>query len=608
MDLEMLPFMDFFKKEVSPMKNLFKVGGILLLCCILAASVYAEEKKNKSKEIEIILDQKIRMSDGIHLAAKIWKPAEMKNPLPAVFVLTPYISDEAQKRATFFAQNGYVYVSVDCRGRANSEGEFYPFEQDGPDGAQVVEWISKQPWCDGQVAMMGGSYRGMVQWQTLRELPPSLKTIVPTAAAHPGIDAPWPNNIFTSYFTRWLGFVTGKTRNVNLFSDPKYWSQKFFKMYKNHIPFSKLAGITGIPQKIFKRWLAHPSYDDYWKGMSPSDEDYKKYNIPILTITGHFDGDQPGAMAYYLKHMKYGSEEGKEKHYLMAGPYDHAGTRTPNKEFGGLVFGENCLLDMNQLHQEWFDWTLKGKDKPEFLKKRVCYYLMGENEWKYVDKLEDISNKTLNWYLSSQDGKANDVFHSGTLEQTPPPKKQKPDIFVYDPLKLIDEQKYLKQNPDYFLDQSAAFAEDIIIYQSAPLKKAIEIAGYIILKAYIELNIPDTDFQVGLFEIKPDGTSIYLGNDMMRARYRKSFSKAELIKPGEINLYEFKRFYFFARKIEKGSRLRLIVSCLNSPDFGKNYNSGGVIADESAEDARKAIIKLYHDKKYPSVLELPIKE
>jgi len=233
---------------------------------------------------------------------------------------------------------------------------------------------------------------------------------------------------------------------------------------------------------------------------------------------------------------------------------------------------------------------------------------MWENEWKYVEKLEDISNKTQIWYLSSQDGRANDVFHSGTLEQTPPPKKQKPDIFVYDPLKLIAEDKYLKQNPDYFLDQSAAFAEDILIYQSPPLEKAIEIAGYIKLKAYIELNVPDTDFGVELFEIKPDGTSIYLGNDMMRARYRESLSKAELIKPGEINLYEFKRFYFFARKFEKGSRLRLIISCLNSPEFGKNYNSGGVVADETAKDARKATIKLYHDKKYPSFLELPIKE
>jgi putative CocE/NonD family hydrolase len=590
------------------MKTLLKICFILVVFCVTTASIQAEAEKYKTTEIEIILDQKIKMNDGVHLAAKIWKPASMNEPLPAIFVLTPYVSDEAQQRATFFAQNGYVFVSVDCRGRGDSEGDFYPFEQDGPDGAQVVEWIASQSWCDGQVAMMGGSYRGMVQWQTLKERPPSLKTIVPTAAAHPGIDAPWPNNIFTSYFTRWLGFVTGNTSNTNLFADGDYWSQKFYKMYKNHTPFSKLAEITGIPEKIFKRWVSHPTYDDFWKGMSPSEGDYQHFNIPILTITGHFDGDQPGAMAYYLKHMKYGTDDGKENHYLVIGPYDHGGTRHPQEELGGLVFGKNCLLDMHQIHLEWFDWILKGKDKPEFLKTRVSYYMMGENAWRYVDKLEEISNKTETWYLSSEDGKANDVFHSGYLEQTPPQNKQEADLFVYDPLKLMTEEKYMKQNPNYFTDQSAALEEDILIYQSDPLEKDIEVAGYIKFEAYMELNVPDTDFGVGLFEIKPDGTCIFLGTDMMRARYRKSLSKEELVKPGEVNLYEFKRFYFFARKLERGSRLRLIIGPLNTPDVGKNYNSGGVVADETAKDARKATIKLYHDKNHPSVLELPIKE
>ena len=229
-----------------------KLGFVLFFCCHMAFFVLAEPNKDKTGEIDIVLEQQITMKDGIKLAAKIWKPAGLEKPVPAIFVLTPYISDEAQQRATFFAQHGYVYVSVDCRGRGNSEGEFYPFEQDGPDGAQVVRWITQQPWCDGQVAMLGGSYRGMVQWQTLRELPSGLKTIVPTAAAHPGIDAPWPNNIFASYFTRWLGFVTGKTGNTRLFGDTTYWSQKFYNLYKNHESFSKLAEITGIPEKIFK--------------------------------------------------------------------------------------------------------------------------------------------------------------------------------------------------------------------------------------------------------------------------------------------------------------------------------------------------------------------
>jgi predicted acyl esterase len=92
----------------------------------------------------------------------------------------------------------------------------------------------------------------------------------------------------------------------------------------------------------------------------------------------------------------------------------------------------------------------------------------------------------------------------------------------------------------------------------------------------------------------------------MRARYRNSRSRPELVIPGTINKYVFNTSLFFARKLEKGSRLRLIISSLNYPYFEKNYNSGGVVAEESGKDARTAIIKLYHNKKYPSVLELPI--
>lgn len=585
------------------MRTIFRLGLVLALFLI---SIHAGLPKEK--EIEMILDQKIPMKDGIHLAAKIWKPAQMEATLPAVLVLTPYVSDEAQQRATFFARNGYVFVSVDCRGRGNSEGEFYPFEQDGPDGAQIVEWIAKQHWCNGKVAMMGGSYRGMVQWQTLRYLPPSLKTIVPTAAAHPGIDAPWPNNIPASYFTRWLGFVTGKTRNDDLFADEKYWSQKFYRMYRNHEPFARLAEITGIASQIFLRWLEHPSYDDFWKKMSPADKDYRNFNIPILTITGYFDGDQPGAMAYYLKHMRFGTEEGKAAHYLLIGPYDHGGTRHPRKKLGGLEFGDNCLLDMHRLHLEWLDWILKGKEKPELLKKRVCYYMMGDNEWKYADRLEDISNKTLVWYLSSEDGRANDVFHSGSLQLEPPRVPQKPDSFVYDPLKIISEEEYFKKNPDYYLDPGPAFKEDILIYHSPPLEKPLEVGGYVRLRLYMELDVPDTDFQSLLCEIKPDGRCIFLAKDILRARYRKSLETPELVEPGQIDLYEFRKFYFFARKIERKSRLRLVISCLNTPDFEKNYCSGQNVAYETARNARKATIKLYHDRRYPSTLEIPIKE
>jgi putative CocE/NonD family hydrolase len=120
---------------------------LTVLFCIYMSFVFPREAKGEYKEIDILLHQEIKMDDGICLSANIFKPAEMKEPLPAVFTFTPYVSDEGQLRGTFFAQNGYVYVHVDVRGRGNSGGKFLPIEKDGPDGVQVVQWIAKQPWC-----------------------------------------------------------------------------------------------------------------------------------------------------------------------------------------------------------------------------------------------------------------------------------------------------------------------------------------------------------------------------------------------------------------------------------------------------------------------------
>jgi hypothetical protein len=123
---------------------------------------------------------------------------------------------------------------------------------------------------------------------------------------------------------------------------------------------------------------------------------------------------------------------------------------------------------------------------------------------------------------------------------------------------------------------------------------------------WIALDVPDTDFQVALSEIMPDGARLLLAQDLLRARYRESLRQEKPVVPGEINRYEFGGFTFFSRRIAKGSRLRLVINCPNSIYVQKNYNRGGVVAEESGQDARTAHVTLYHDEGHPSFLELPI--
>lgn len=555
--------------------------------------------------IEILLYKKIPMKDGIDLSGKVYKKAGVEK-MHAILFLTPYVADEYHNEAIQFAEQNYAYVIVDVRGRGDSEGEFFPLEQDGKDGSQIIEWIASQDWSDGRVAMMGGSYRGMVQWQTLMHKPKALKIISPAASVAPGIDYPNPKNIFYSFTARWLAYVSGNTRCDKLFNDNNYWNSKFYNLYSEGIAFQNLDSISGIPQNIFQRWLLHPEYDDYWKAMTPKKEDYEAFDIPILTTTGYFDDDQHGAMHYYFNHFKYGNIESLKNHFLLIGPWDHSGTRVPQRHLAGLEFEPESVIDMSQLHIALFDWFFRGAKMPKILKKRVNFYLMGHGKWLHSDSIDDLSIETKIFYLSSEDGKANDLFNSGFLKDSL--QNCPPDVINYDPLDIMTREEYYKQvnSNTRYTDQYMAYQECILVYHSDKLNEPLRIAGYLNLKLYIETNVPDIDFISYFYEIKPDGTSIYLTESFLRARYRNSLEKPELLSPNEVNLFNFKAYYFFARELEIGSRIRIIIKPLNTPEYQKNYCSGGEVSKESKTDARESMISLYHDKNYPSCLELPL--
>jgi putative CocE/NonD family hydrolase len=579
--------------------------SFVAVVCFLALA--GAEPAETAKEVNLTWGVKIPMRDGVQLNATLYRPKESAKVLPVSFTMTPYISDNYHDRAMYFARHGYNFALVDVRGRGNSAGRFEPFANDSRDGYDVVEWLAKQPWCNGKVAMWGGSYAGFNQWATLKQFPPHLATIVPAAAAHPGVDFPTGGNIFYCYDVQWLTFTSGVTSNHQLFGESSFWISKFRERYLNHIPFQKLDALAGNPSPHFQNWLQHRMPDAYLDAMAPSPEDYARMDLPILTITGHYDDDQPGALAYYRRHMRYGSEKGRARHYLLIGPWDHAGTRTPKEEVGGLKFGKASLLDLNQLHREWYDWTMKDGPKPKFLKKRVTYYVPGEEKWKYADSLEAIPSKPERWYLTAPDGLVNDVFHSGTLNRTQP-KQASPMRYVYDPLDVRPAELEREEIKNEITDQRHALNlfGNGLVYHSKPFDHPVEITGDVRLSAWIALDVPDTDFAVSLSEIKPDGTSIALTDDIKRARYRESLRQEHLVKPGEIERYEFASFHFFSRRLEKGSRLRLVFASPNTIYLEKNYNSGGNVARETAKDARTAHVTLYQDAEHPSFVEIPV--
>lgn len=562
---------------------------------------------------------KIPMRDKVELNATLYLPKTRDGSAPktpVIFTLTPYISDSYHTRAAYFASHGYVFALVDVRGRGNSGGEFEPFAQEPHDGHDVVEWLAQQPFCDGKVTMWGGSYAGFNQWATAKEFPPHLATIVPAAAAHPPLDYPSYNNVGETYDMQWFTFTSGRVGQQNLFGDSKFWRTKFLDAYKKHIAFKTLDTFVGNPSVNFQRILKHPTADAYYDAMVPSVEQFKKITMPILTITGQYDGDELGALTFYRDHIANASPEVRAKHFLIIGPWDHAGTRTPTDETGGVKFGPGAIVDLNDLHRQWYDWTMKSGSKPEFLKNQVAYYVLapgnsGANgEWKYADDFATLIANPKAFYLDSKNGDANGVFRSGGLSEKQPSAGA--DEYVYDPLDTNRGENVEGAEPNEktaALDQRFALSigKDGLVYHTEPVTAETPMVGCPKVSLWVSIDTPDTDLEADLYEIQPDGTSIGLWSDVRRLRYRESLREAKLVKPGEIVKCDFDPGLFVARRLMKGSRLRLVVTSPNSIAWQKNYNSGGVVADETAKDARTCHVKVHHDAQHASAIALPLR-
>jgi len=593
---------------------------VLLLASAIGVSAMPGRSQAQAGDVQPVSVQmgvRIPMRDGVNLAATIFAPQDQRTPLPVILHFTPYIASRFSARALWFARRGYVVAAVDVRGRGNSEGKHRPFVDDGRDGHDVVEWLARQPWANGKVAMIGGSYTGWDQWSTIKEFPPHLATIVPAISTYPGTEGiPKNRNIFLLYTMHWLNTVSGVSEGPSF--DDDFLRGKWYEMYRRHLPFRTLDSVAGNPGTEFQTMVKHPAVDGYWDAMNPTTEDYARIDRPVLTITGHYDADQTGAMLHYRRHLRYAAAKVREKHYLVIGPWDHSGSQRSKRENAGLVFGPASLIDNNELHKQWYDWTMKDGPRPDFLQKRVAYYVMGTEQWKYADSLEAIPTTRVKLYLDSPSTGANDLYSSGILG-TKPPSRSASDRYVYDPLDTRPGEFEMEQGREYdsynimgtnaksqrYATSASRFGNGLI-YHSEPFPAATELTAYLKLVTWISMDVPDTDFMVTVHEVMPDGTSIQLTDDALRARYRESPRQEKLVSPGEVTRYEFNEFWFFSRQIAKGSRLRLVFWSPNSIYFEKNYNAGGVVAAESGKDARTAHVTLHHDSRYQSYLEIPV--
>jgi hypothetical protein len=568
---------------------------------------------------DIEMSRMIPMRDGVKLEAWIFKPSHLTVKAPTVLELTQYDIDGGRYQDfKTFVKRGYVFVQVEVRGRGRSGGEKSENLglQVGRDGHDLVEWIVKQPWSDGHVFMYGGSFIGMTQWRTAAQIPPHLSGIAPYVPIYPGWDVPNSNGIPEAWSAVIMGYVAGRTLNSDFIASD-YWQKKMLEHYAEQGSFRTLDEAIGIPQddwwmtdasgkklSFMKMWLDHVGDEAFNLAAEPKAADFAKMSFPVFTATGFFDDDQPGALHYYRHYSQYAPAKEVNDLLLLIGPWDHLGTQHPDKTIDGLPIPANAVLDMNTLHADWYDWVLGRGPKPALLSDRVTYYMMGANEWRHAHTLEGASSgKDLTLYLDDARGTPGNLSSPGALSASPP-HAQPPAMIVSDPRTLPALAVADKLEGENLLSQFRAKEKDALVFQSAPLKQDTEVAGQMHLNLIVQSDAPDFDLWAQVQIVSADGSAVTLGTDIRRARFRDGFFKQELLKPDQIVTIPFE-FNWLAWRIPAGAHLRLVVMPLNSPNYQKNYNTGGRIGYEDPADARVAHIKLFHAGIHDSVLLLP---
>lgn len=546
------------------------------------------ESKDQEKFITETKDLKTKY--GNTLTITIIRKKENKSPLPVILASNIYAGQFDSffgKRAAIY---NYVGAVVNTRGKRNSNDENNPFEYESQDIYEVIDWISKQPWCNGKVGMMGGSYLGFSQWAAVKKLHPALKTIVPQVAVGIGIDYPSQNNVFMSYMLRWIQYVTNNKYTDELdFANSTKWDSINTNWYKSGKSFRALDTISGKPSKIFQRWLDHPGYDQYWKKMVPYKEEFAKINIPILTTTGYYDDDQIGALYYFKEHNKYNKNA---EHYMTIGPYTHGGAQSIGYTYvEGNPIDPTARISIDDLAFSWFDYILKNGKKPEILKDKVNFQIMNTNTWKHVPTLDQMHTSTIKFYLQNSKNNSSVFNKPGSLSFT----KQTIDFKNRD-----DKDTY------YVVSKKDSIkTTDFIYFESEVLDKDLIMSGNLSGVFNISINKKDVDTSTLLYEIKPDGKSLWLSTHLARASYAKDNEIRQLLEPNKIQQIPIKQSIFMSKKIEKGSKLLLLVGVNKNSAWQINYGTGKDVSEETIKDSGEPLeVKWYND----SYVEIPVYE
>ena len=572
------------------------ISLFLVVINLSAQQTKATKLANQTSDYNIQDSVSVKTRDGAILSAIIVRKKEDNTPKPVILQYTIYVRDKGRDLKTLkeAADHGYIGIMIYSRGKRFSPNEINPYENENTDVYDAIDWISKQKWCNGSVGMFGGSYNGFTQWAACKTVHPALKTIVPYVANRPGMGLPMENNIFINPNYEWsfyvsnnkyLDTVSGNNRQRFRTMQSKWW--------ESGTAYKKLDSIDGEPNRLFQKWISHPAFDNYWQKMAPYKLDFAQINIPVLAFDGYYNDSQNSSLYYLRELQKYNPNTPA---YLIIGPYGHFGTQIGGEAvINDYKVDSLALIDIKKITYQWFDFILKNGTKPEVLKDKINYEVMGANSWRSAPSIDKMHNDFLTFYLTNT--------KSGNFYTANSKKSGKKD-FLLQQIDLADRQK--SSNNDYYPDPIIKKEIDTtsgFLFISDPLKEPVIVNGSFLGELKISINKKDVDLAVTVYEVLPNGEYFHLSYYIGRASYAKNIEKRQLLKPDTIETISFSNTHLVSKQLSKGSRLLIVVD-VNKNSFSQlNYGTDKEVSDETIKDAKVPLqIKWYTD----SFVKIPV--
>jgi putative CocE/NonD family hydrolase len=564
------------------------------------------QQASPSSSLNITKDVAVPMRDGVVLRADLALPATTGR-FPTLVYRTPYGKQFALKEGGTFEKavaRGYAVVIQDVRGRYASDGDFLPYQNEGRDGYDTIEWAARQSWSDGNVGTFGLSYPGAVQWLAAVENPPHLKAMVPAMTFSTPRNFFYSGGVFDGSWLDWIWFnIAPDARRRKNLAGPQTrkeaaasWKQDHERI-QNFLPLRNLPDLKQVAP-FYYEWLSHPAADPWWDWAELRNK-YDRVHAAVLNFSGWYDEayGPDGATTNFNGLLAARRNDRDPRTHTMIGPWTHGGQ--DESKSGERDFGAAAPINYDELILRWMDRYLRNVDNGLDREKPVRLFVMGDNAWRDEDSWPLTRAKETSYYLNGESA----ASRVGTLNSALLAPSAHTSEFVSEPSHPLADPYTAYGAHDY---RAFAGRDDVLVFDTAALATDTEVTGPIRAEIFASTDVPDFDLWVRLLDVSPDGTAFNLmspGLDVLRASYRNASLKPALLTPGQVYLLTLDRM-LTSNVFRAGHRIRVQISAAFSPHFSRNLQTGE--SEITSSRTQLGHIRIYHDAEHSSRIVLPV--